>query len=37
MDNIGDITGLVVTGIHRPHRWRLDSYFAGHSCDRLDI
>ena len=37
MDNIGDSADLVVTGIHRPHRWQPDSHLDGGSSDHLDI
>ena len=37
MDNIGDISGLVVTGIRQPRGWESHSHPVGSSSDRVDI
>ena len=37
MDDIGDIADLVAARVSWSHRGRLNSHFAGDSCDRIDI
>ena len=37
MDNIGRISGLVVTGFRQSRGWESHSHPVGSGCDRVDI
>ena len=37
MDNIGSVSGLVVTGSRQSRGWESHSHPVGGGCDRVDI